>query len=39
MRKTKEIKYRDAIRNHSFVPFWKAHLLGPNMMNQKVQMF
>jgi hypothetical protein len=27
--KTRDKIYSDAIRNHSFVPFWKAHLLKP----------
>ena len=31
--------YSDAIGNQTFVPFWKAHVLAPNIMNQKDQMF
>jgi hypothetical protein len=29
MDKSRDKIYSDAIRNHSFVPFWKAHLLKP----------
>ena len=32
-------RYSDAIGNQTFVPFWKAHVLAPNIMNQKDQMF